>query len=140
VPLPELHPSLNNKSKIKHMIATKRHAEHPYGQDIMNMSFKRIHGPINKWEVSLVFACAFTILQTADTYKKLFEELFNCVEQDCEHPVEFQHVHGRGIGCILADKHYGQALGQYLAEKFPIFNATEHLEQIYKLCTIHFKR
>ncbi|RIB10342.1 hypothetical protein C2G38_2206392 [Gigaspora rosea] len=35
VPLPKLHPSLNNQSKIDYMIATKRHAEHPYGQDIM---------------------------------------------------------------------------------------------------------
>ncbi|CAG8634397.1 11250_t:CDS:2, partial [Dentiscutata heterogama] len=112
VPLPELHPSLNNRSKIEHMIATRRHAEHPYSQDIMgvvymllkqkqdekdnpyirsiHMSFKRVHGPINEWEVcayiekyqkTLVFAHAFTILQTADT-----------------------------IGCILADEHYGQAL------------------------------
>ncbi|CAG8776877.1 25082_t:CDS:2, partial [Gigaspora rosea] len=35
VPISELHPSLNNKSKINHMIMTKRRAEHPYGQDIM---------------------------------------------------------------------------------------------------------
>ncbi|CAG8798854.1 15916_t:CDS:2, partial [Gigaspora margarita] len=141
VPLPELHPSLNNRSKIEHIIATKRCAEHPYGQDIMgvahmllkqkqnnddnpyirsiHMSFKRVHGPINEWEVcayvekyqkTLVFARAFTILQTANTYQKLFEEVFTCVEQDCGHSVEFQHIHGRGIGCILADEHYGQAL------------------------------
>ncbi|CAG8729350.1 15259_t:CDS:2, partial [Dentiscutata heterogama] len=40
------------------------------------------------------------------------------------------------------DEHQGQVLGlgQYLAEKFPIFNATEHSERIYKLCTVHFKR
>ncbi|CAG8649674.1 1715_t:CDS:2, partial [Dentiscutata heterogama] len=30
VPLSELHPSLNNRSKIEHIIATKHHAEHPY--------------------------------------------------------------------------------------------------------------
>ncbi|CAG8821875.1 13733_t:CDS:2, partial [Gigaspora rosea] len=35
VPLLELHPSLNNRSKIDHMIATKCRAEHLYGQDIM---------------------------------------------------------------------------------------------------------
>ncbi|CAG8761813.1 10203_t:CDS:2, partial [Dentiscutata erythropus] len=29
VPLPELHPSLNNRSKIEYMIATRRRAEHP---------------------------------------------------------------------------------------------------------------
>ncbi|CAG8649660.1 1714_t:CDS:2 [Dentiscutata heterogama] len=104
----------------------------------IDMSFKRVYGPINEWEV-----CAYIEnYRKTNTYKKLFEELFTCVEQDCGHSVEFQHIHSCGIGCILADEHYSQALGlgQYLAERFPIFNATEHLERIYKLCTIHFKR
>ncbi|CAG8660706.1 3329_t:CDS:2, partial [Dentiscutata heterogama] len=39
VPLPELHPLLNNRSKIEHMIATSHHAEHPYGQDIMGVAY-----------------------------------------------------------------------------------------------------
>lgn len=39
VPLPELHPSLNNRSKIDHMIATKHRAEYPYGQDIMGVAY-----------------------------------------------------------------------------------------------------
>ncbi|CAG8515864.1 304_t:CDS:10 [Cetraspora pellucida] len=99
VPLLELHPSLNNRSKIEHMIATKCCAEHPY-----------------------VFAHAFTILQTANTYKKLFEELFTCVEQDCGHSVEFQHIHSHGIGCILADEHYDQALA------YEVMNTLEFLE------------
>ncbi|CAG8805540.1 5116_t:CDS:1, partial [Gigaspora rosea] len=38
VPLPDLYPSLNNRSKIEHMIATKRHAEHLYGQNIMGVA------------------------------------------------------------------------------------------------------
>ncbi|CAG8622903.1 23645_t:CDS:10 [Gigaspora margarita] len=136
-PLPELHPSLNNRSKIDHMIATKRRFfdngqylilcghknQTKYLADSLyfeiDMSFKHVHGPINEREVcgyieryqkTLVFACAFTILQTAYIYKKLFEELFICVEQDCGHPIEFQHIHGHGIGCILVDEHQGQAL------------------------------
>ncbi|CAG8851302.1 17569_t:CDS:2, partial [Racocetra persica] len=79
VPLPELHPSLNNKSKINHMIATKCQNEiDPYIRTVrffdneqylvlyghknqmkyladslyfeIDMSFKHVHGPINKWE------------------------------------------------------------------------------------------
>ncbi|CAG8835536.1 37688_t:CDS:2, partial [Gigaspora margarita] len=34
--------------------------------------------------------------------------------QDCEHFVEFQHIHDHKIECILADEHYGQALGKHL--------------------------
>ncbi|CAG8552361.1 6334_t:CDS:2, partial [Gigaspora rosea] len=160
VPFSELHLSLNNRSKIEHMIATKRHAEHPYRQDIMgvahmllkqkqnnddnlyirsiHMSFKCVHGPINEWEVcayvekyqkTLVFARAFTILQTANTYQKLFEKLFTCVEQDCGHSVEFQHIHGRGIGCILADEYYGQALEIFATKKGLI----KKLKKMYSL-------
>ncbi|CAG8853937.1 15817_t:CDS:2, partial [Gigaspora margarita] len=81
ISLLELHLSLNNRSKIDYMIATKCHAKHPYGQDIMgiaymllkqkhknetnsyirfvpnslyfeiDMSFKCVYGPINEWEV-----------------------------------------------------------------------------------------
>ncbi|CAG8607802.1 10078_t:CDS:2, partial [Racocetra persica] len=39
VPLSELHPALNNRSKIDHMITTKRHAKHSYGQDIMGVAY-----------------------------------------------------------------------------------------------------
>ncbi|CAG8574017.1 27846_t:CDS:2, partial [Racocetra persica] len=119
VPLSELHPSLNNRSKIEHMIATKRYAKHPYGQDIMgiaNMLLKQKQDNNNNpyiRSISLVFARAFTILQIANTYQKLFEELFICVKQDCGHFVEFQHIHGCGIGCILADEYYGQALDKF---------------------------
>ncbi|CAG8470803.1 14952_t:CDS:2 [Gigaspora rosea] len=175
VPLPELHPSLNNRSKIDHMISTKHRAEHPYGQDIMgvaymllkqtkkketnpyirtvrffnngqylalcgyknqikylanssyfeiDMSFKRMHGPFNEWEVCAyieryqkIFARVFTILQTAYTYQKLFKKLFICVEQDCGHSIKFKHIHECGISCILADEHQGQALDLLSLEK-----------------------
>ncbi|CAG8740913.1 3395_t:CDS:10, partial [Gigaspora margarita] len=95
--LPELHPSLNNRSKIGHMIATKRRAEHLFDQDIMgvahillkqdndddpyirtiHMSFKRVHGPINEWEV-----CAYI-----EKYQKTYE-VMNTLEflEHCEEP------------------------------------------------------
>ncbi|CAG8836627.1 32336_t:CDS:2, partial [Racocetra persica] len=123
VPLPELHLSLNNRSKINHMIATKCRAEHPYGQDIIGIAYMLLKQnqkneidpyirTVRKYELqtctwtnqriggvclTLVFAHAFTILQMANTYKKLFEELFMYVEQDCGHSIEFQHIHGCGI-------------------------------------------
>ncbi|CAG8522799.1 18504_t:CDS:10, partial [Racocetra persica] len=154
VPLSELHPSLNNRSKIEHMIATKRHAEHPYGQDIMGVAHILLkQKQDNDDDLYIRTICFFDNSQylILCDYKSqmkylanslYFEidmsfkhELFTCVEQDCGHSVEFQHIHSREIEYILADEHYGQALGlgQYLAERFPIFNATEHLERIYKL-------
>ncbi|CAG8815801.1 12775_t:CDS:10, partial [Gigaspora margarita] len=97
VPLPELYPSLNNRSKIDYMIATKRHTEHLYTY-------------VEKYQKTLLFAHAFTILQKTNAYKKLFDELFICVEQDCEHPIEFQSIYEHGIGYILADEYQSQAL------------------------------
>ncbi|CAG8607783.1 10077_t:CDS:2, partial [Racocetra persica] len=140
VPLSELHPALNNRSKIDHMITTKRHAKHSYGQDIMGVAYmllKQKEGSKNDSYIRSEVCAYIENFQKSSTYKKLFEELFIYVEQDCRHSIEFQHVHRHGIGCILADEHQDQALGldQYLAEKFLIFNATEHLERIYKLCT-----
>lgn len=196
VPLPQLHPSLNNLSKLDALIASRKRAEQNiycvahllmkqsndensyirtirllndgqylvlcgYKQQIeglrkskyieIDMSFKRVHGPINEWEIcayseahqkTLTFARAFTILQTANAYQRLFEELFLCIEQDTKKPIKFHHIHNQGIGCILADEHRGQALGlgQYLNQKYPMYSPTKHLEYIYKTCTVHFKR
>ncbi|RIB22191.1 hypothetical protein C2G38_2174627 [Gigaspora rosea] len=168
VPLPQLHPFLNNFSKFDALIASRKHAEHPYGQNIyrgctlinettsdensyirtirllndgqyfvlcgykqqieglrkskyieIDMSFKQVHGPINEWEIcayseahqkTLTFAWAFTVLQTANVYQRLFEELFLCIEQDTKKPIKFNHIHNQGFGCILADEYRDQAL------------------------------
>lgn len=40
----------------------------------------------------------------------LFEDLFNCIEKDTGEIFNFYHIHERGLGCIIADQHKGQAL------------------------------
>ncbi|RHZ82021.1 hypothetical protein Glove_114g20 [Diversispora epigaea] len=117
----------------------------------IDMAFKRIHGKTNEWEVSaylshvqktLTFVRIFTNIETAEAYKNLFEDLFTCIEKDTGEIFNFYHIHGKGLGCILADQHKGQALGlgQYLYSKYPIFSPIEHLQHIYKLCQVHYKR
>ncbi|CAG8564208.1 11696_t:CDS:10 [Dentiscutata heterogama] len=115
----------------------------------IDMAFKRIHGVTNEWEVCayvhryqkvLVFARIFTNFQSARAYQYLFEDLFDTVEKDMEKPFEFQHIHGRRLGCIIADEHQGQALGlgKYLHSKYSYLSCEEHLKHIYKLCQVHF--
>ncbi|GET51737.1 hypothetical protein GLOIN_2v1875238 [Rhizophagus irregularis DAOM 181602=DAOM 197198] len=57
----------------------------------------------------------------ADAYQNLFEDLFNCIEKDIGEIFNFYYIHRRGLGCIIADQHKGQALGldQYLNSKYP---------------------
>jgi len=38
--------------------------------------------------------------------------LFNCIEKDIGEPFNFHHIHGKGLGCVIADQHKGQALGK----------------------------
>ncbi|PKC61170.1 hypothetical protein RhiirA1_466925 [Rhizophagus irregularis] len=78
----------------------------------------------------------------ADAYQNLFEDLFNCIEKDTGDIFNFYHIHGRGLGCIIADQHKVQALGlgRYLNSKYPNLTPVEHLQHIYKLCQVHYKR
>ncbi|CAB4489575.1 unnamed protein product [Rhizophagus irregularis] len=110
-----------------------------------------IHGVTNEWEVSayvsriqktLTFARIFTNIEMADAYQNLFEDLFNCIEKDTGDIFNFYHIHGRGLGCIIADQHKVQALGlgRYLNSKYPNLTPVEHLQHIYKLCQVHYKR
>jgi hypothetical protein len=52
----------------------------------------------------------FTNVETAQAYHNLFEDLFKCIEKDIGETFKFHHIHGKGLGCILADQHKGQAL------------------------------
>ncbi|RHZ80260.1 hypothetical protein Glove_138g43 [Diversispora epigaea] len=119
----DLHPSLNNQSKINYYIEKTRH---PYirsirfldnGQYIILCATKQQLKTIKELtyiEIDMAFKRIH-----AETYKNLFEDLFTCIEKDT-----------------------GQALGleQYLYSKYPIFSPIEHLQHIYKLCQVHYKR
>jgi len=60
----------------------------------------------------LTFVQIFTNIETAEAYKNLFEDLFTCIEKDTGEIFNFYHIHRKGLGCILADQHKGQALGK----------------------------
>ncbi|GES87838.1 hypothetical protein GLOIN_2v1763409 [Rhizophagus clarus] len=64
----------------------------------------------------------------------MFEDLFSCVEKDIGKVFDFYHIHGKGLGCIIADQHKGQALGlgQYLNSRYLHLTPTEHLENVDK--------
>ena len=85
------------------------------------MAFKRIHSVVNEWKVSayssrtqktLTFARIFTNVETSNAYQNLFEDLFGCIEKDTGENFNFHHIHGKGLGCVIADQHKGQALGK----------------------------
>ncbi|PKC51080.1 hypothetical protein RhiirA1_521457, partial [Rhizophagus irregularis] len=75
-------------------------------------------------------------------YQNLFDDLFRCVEKDIGETFNFHHIHGKGLGCVLADQHKGQALGlgQFLNSRYSHLTPIEHLQHIYKLCQVHYKR
>ncbi|CAG8758870.1 6125_t:CDS:2, partial [Funneliformis caledonium] len=58
----------------------------------------------------LTFARIFTNVETAQAYQNLFEDLFGCIERDTNETFNFYHIHQKGLGCIIADQHKGQAL------------------------------
>jgi len=62
--------------------------------------------------LALTFVRIFTNVETALAYQNLFEDLFNCIEKDTGETFNFHHIHGKGLGCIIADQHKGQALGK----------------------------
>ncbi|CAG8812727.1 18261_t:CDS:2, partial [Racocetra persica] len=85
----------------------------------IDTSFKRVQGVYKEWEINafiekysktLCFARVFVKNQTIETYQHIFEELFTIIEQDIGHSFYFQHIHGQGLGCILADAEKAQAI------------------------------
>ena len=58
----------------------------------------------------MTFAWIFTNVETADAYQYLFEDLFGCIEKNIGKTFNFYYIHRKGLGCIIADQHKGQAL------------------------------
>ena len=67
----------------------------------------------NIYIIALTFVRIFTNVETTEAYQNLFEDLFNCIEKDIGKSFNFYHIHNKGLGCIIADQHKGQALGKY---------------------------
>src|SRR5690349_2927695 len=74
--------------------------------------------------IALTFVQVFTNVETAQAYQNLFEDLFGCIKRDTGEPFNFYHIHQKGLGCIIADQHKGQALGKFIIAltKIIIFN------------------
>ncbi|GBC37792.2 hypothetical protein GLOIN_2v1545568 [Rhizophagus irregularis DAOM 181602=DAOM 197198] len=102
----------------------------------IDVSFKRVKGEINEFEIN-----------TYDSkhhlrYHRLFSSLFQIIREVSGQSIQFRHIHGSGIGCILADLDAAQAKGLGLAlhdldhEK----SWETHLTFILKTCLVHFER
>jgi hypothetical protein len=68
----------------------------------------------------LTFARVFTNNESADAYQNMFAAVFSIVKEDTNSEICFNHIDGKGIACILADAHPGQALG--MLHYMSIFN------------------
>lgn len=88
------------------------------------------------------FCRIFTNVFTAEGYHRLFSSLFQIIREVSGQSIQFRHIHGSGIGCILADLDVAQAKGLGLAlhdldhEK----SWETHLTFILKTCLVHFER
>ncbi|GET63974.1 hypothetical protein GLOIN_2v1545568 [Rhizophagus irregularis DAOM 181602=DAOM 197198] len=117
----------------------------------IDVSFKRVKGEINEFEINtydskhhliLSFCRIFTNVFTAEGYHRLFSSLFQIIREVSGQSIQFRHIHGSGIGCILADLDAAQAKGLGLAlhdldhEK----SWETHLTFILKTCLVHFER
>jgi len=68
--------------------------------------------------IVLTFAWIFINIETADAYQNLFEDLFRCIEKDMGETFNFYHIYRKGLGCVIADQHKGQALGKLNSYNF----------------------
>ncbi len=71
--------------------------------------------------IALTFARVFSNIETSEAYENMFTALFSIIKEDTKNDVFFYHMDNKGIKCILADVHQGQALGNVLIKKFFLF-------------------
>ncbi|KAG6103001.1 hypothetical protein E4U31_003170 [Claviceps sp. LM219 group G6] len=73
--------------------------------------------------------------RTALAYKRLFQELFSCLEHQCKVQIRWQHIHQQGIIGVTLDQDAGAIQDHYL--KMLIFPSAEVLDfqQLRRLAT-----
>ncbi|CAG8735258.1 25910_t:CDS:2, partial [Racocetra persica] len=117
----------------------------------IDMSYKCIKGDINEFEINtydkkykliLSYCRIYTNISLADGYKKLFNILFNTIQELTNKPLYIYHIHSKGWECIIGDLDAGQAkgLGLALYELDQSKDWESHLMHIFKSCIIHFQR
>ena len=84
----------------------------------------------------------FTNTATTIAYQRIFNTLFDLVNQLTGSPPQIKHIHGNGWNCIIADLDYAQAkgLGLALNNIDETKSWEEHLTYIFKSCQVHYKR
>ncbi|PKY31772.1 hypothetical protein RhiirB3_393557, partial [Rhizophagus irregularis] len=124
---------------------------HQLGSIQIDLTFKRVKGNINKFEINsyntehkliLSYACVYTNVTTAEGYQQLFTDLFNVIKDLTGQAVKFRHIDGNGIGCIIGDLDPAQAkgLGLFLQSEDTHKDWETHLQYIFKSCVVHFER
>ena len=88
------------------------------------------------------FCRIYTNVSSANDYKKLFNALFNVIQELTNKPLSIYHIHKQGWECILGDLDIAQAkgLGLALYELDTTKDWETHLMHIFKSCVIHFQR
>ncbi|PKY60790.1 hypothetical protein RhiirA4_519938 [Rhizophagus irregularis] len=114
---------------------------HQLGSIQIDLTFKRVKGNINEFEINsyntehkliLSYARVYTNVTTAEGYQQLFTELFNVIKNLTGQAVKFRHIDGNGIGCIIGDLDPAQAkgLGLFLQSKDTHKDWETHLQYI----------
>ncbi|PKY22744.1 hypothetical protein RhiirB3_526006 [Rhizophagus irregularis] len=117
----------------------------------IDLSFKRVQGDINEFEVncydsqhnmSLTYAHVFTNIADAIAYERMFNALFDWIYQLTGNKPQIYHIHQKGWKCILGDLDQAQAkgLGMALHKIHNSLTWEEHLLHIFKSCHIHYNR
>ncbi|GES85594.1 hypothetical protein GLOIN_2v1773466 [Rhizophagus clarus] len=92
--LSEIHMYLNNIDKLRYLIGKAYKTLHPFGQGVIGVYYN-----ISNSNYDLVnYVC-----KIAEGYCRLFLSLFQIIHEVAGQHIQFRHIHGQGIGCILAD-------------------------------------
>ncbi|EXX62126.1 hypothetical protein RirG_164680 [Rhizophagus irregularis DAOM 197198w] len=117
----------------------------------IDLTFKRVQGDINEFEVNcynecykiaLTYARVFTNITNSTSYERMFSLLFNWIYQLTGSNPKIFHIDNTGWKCILGDLDRAQAkgLGLALNRLYPNLTWEEHLTHIFKSCRIHYNR
>ncbi|KAM5443968.1 hypothetical protein MaudCBS49596_008059 [Microsporum audouinii] len=117
----------------------------------VDMTFKKIAGEINLIDfiyvdplINRVITIGRVLVNKNSSlmYKKVFECFFRTIEEITNTPVQWGHIHGKGIQAVVTDMCSKQAsgLGSYLEELDATKKWREHIQHILVFCTVHYRR
>ncbi|KAM0793811.1 hypothetical protein BDR22DRAFT_827483, partial [Usnea florida] len=118
---------------------------------LMDMTYQRIHGEVNEfvfavWDetanIGFQLARVYTSDDSFHSYYLAFTSLFRDLEKVLKQPIQWQHIHHKGIYAITTDMcgKQAHAFGQYLSEIDPSKKWDEHIQYVMIYCRIHLMR